>query len=169
MPPKFWWRMGKNPRAKFVLKKVKLFKKKKSIELSLFCKDICVISELYEHTCALGCRDNYANQHFAGFPREKKKREKSTRALAPPSDFGRSYQTPAAAMSSGDRYMAYSPSPSTGPHSPHLPLADHEKYARHLSPHLWPPWFYPSFARCDDDFVLVPRWRFNWWFCGRIS
>ncbi|XP_066352956.1 KH domain-containing protein At4g26480-like [Miscanthus floridulus] len=35
-------------------------------------------------------------------------------------------------MSSGSRYMAYSPSPSTGPHSPHLPLADHEKYIAEL-------------------------------------
>nr|CAB3482741.1 unnamed protein product [Digitaria exilis] len=35
-------------------------------------------------------------------------------------------------MSSGGRYMAYSPSPSTGPHSPHLQLADHEKYIAEL-------------------------------------
>ncbi|PAN34534.1 hypothetical protein PAHAL_6G152300 [Panicum hallii] len=35
-------------------------------------------------------------------------------------------------MSSGGRYMAYSPSPSTGPHSPRLPLADHEKYIAEL-------------------------------------
>ncbi|KAK3121508.1 hypothetical protein QOZ80_8BG0654840 [Eleusine coracana subsp. coracana] len=36
-------------------------------------------------------------------------------------------------MSSGGRYMAYSPSPSTGPHSPHhLPIADHEKYIAEL-------------------------------------
>ncbi|KAK3123224.1 hypothetical protein QOZ80_8AG0626630 [Eleusine coracana subsp. coracana] len=36
-------------------------------------------------------------------------------------------------MSSGVRYMAYSPSPSTGPHSPHhLPIADNEKYIAEL-------------------------------------
>ncbi|CAO2188897.1 unnamed protein product [Urochloa humidicola] len=35
-------------------------------------------------------------------------------------------------MSSGGRYMAYSPSPSTGPQLPHLPLADHEKYIAEL-------------------------------------
>ncbi|RLN05360.1 KH domain-containing protein [Panicum miliaceum] len=35
-------------------------------------------------------------------------------------------------MSSGGRYMAYSPSPSTGPHSPRLPLADQEKYIAEL-------------------------------------
>ncbi|KAL6644262.1 hypothetical protein ACP70R_015870 [Stipagrostis hirtigluma subsp. patula] len=35
-------------------------------------------------------------------------------------------------MSSGGRYMAYSPSPSTGPHSPHLPLPEHENYIAEL-------------------------------------
>ncbi|TVU06682.1 hypothetical protein EJB05_49906 [Eragrostis curvula] len=36
-------------------------------------------------------------------------------------------------MSSGGHYMAYSPSPSTGPHSPHhLPRPDHEKYIAEL-------------------------------------
>ncbi|GJN03254.1 hypothetical protein PR202_ga20677 [Eleusine coracana subsp. coracana] len=56
-------------------------------------------------------------------------------------------------MSSGVRYMAYSPSPSTGPHSPHhLPIADNEKYALTLCPGLS-----PSSRYCGEFFVLVLR------------
>ncbi|PNT67182.1 KH domain-containing protein At5g56140 isoform X2 [Brachypodium distachyon] len=35
-------------------------------------------------------------------------------------------------MPSSDRYMVCSPSPSTGPHSPHLPLYEHEQYITEL-------------------------------------